>query len=105
MAGEAAARIGVHLHRHVLSDADLCQILLRQIEIDKHRIERLERDDGGAGGDVLAQIDLSHAELPGEGRADGFLVDHRLLRRHLGTGGLERAEIAVHHRLRHALHL
>ena len=53
--------------------ADLGQLLLGQVEIDVDRVERLERDDGVARLEVLAQIDEADAKAPRKGRLDGPL--------------------------------
>src|SRR6185369_12408627 len=65
-------------------------------EIDKDRIDRLQRDDRGAGREVLAEVDLADAEPAGEWRHDRLLIDLRAdqldLRRRLfalGGGGVE----------------
>ena len=45
--------------------------------------------------EILAEIDGADAEMAGEGRADEFLVDQRLLLRHLRLRVLELGGVAV----------
>ncbi len=82
-----------------LPDLDVRERLLRHVEIDQDRIERLQRDDGRAGGQVLADVDLANAQPPGERRPDDLLLDQRLLRRHLGAGRFQRRHIGIDIRL------
>ena len=51
-------------------------MLLRQREVHIHRIERLQRDDGRAVVEKLAEVDLADARPAGERGADGLLGDH-----------------------------
>ena len=69
---------------------DLLELLLRQIEIDEDRIERLQRDHHRARADKLAGIHRSDAEMARERRSQGLLRDDRLL---LGDLSLQRFEI------------
>ena len=54
--------------------------LLRQREVEKDRIHRLQIDDRAARGDELPQIRFADAEGAVEGRADDFLRNQRTLR-------------------------
>jgi len=44
----------------------------------------LKSDDGGAGGQELADIDRADSEPARKGRVEGLLRQQRLLLRHLG---------------------
>ena len=45
---ERAPGIGIGRHLDFLSDGDLPKRLLRQVEIDEHRIEMLQRNNSGS---------------------------------------------------------
>src|SRR5579859_2755928 len=62
-------------HRH--PERHRLELLLRQGEIDVHAVRRLEHRDGRAGVEVLAQVHLPDAELPGERRAHHLARDLR----------------------------
>ena len=68
-----------------LADLEVLERLLRHVEVDQDRIERLQRDDGRSRRQVLAEIDLADAQPSGERRPDDLLLDQRLLRRDLGA--------------------
>ena len=82
-----------------LADFEVRERLLRHVEIDQDRIERLQRDDGRARVQVLTEIDLANAEPSGERCLDDLLLDQRLLRRHLRAGRFQRRRIGVESRL------
>ena len=84
---------------------ELVDRLLRHEEIDVDRIERLQRHDRGAGGEILAEIDRANAEMPGERRAQGFLVEDRLLLGDLRLGVLQIGRIGIERRLADRLKL
>ncbi len=64
------------------------------IEVHEDGVERLQRHDGRARGEVLADIHLANAQAAGERRLDDFLLDQRLLRRDLGASGFQRRHVA-----------
>ena len=68
-------------------------------EVDLHAVEILQRDDDGADGDVLADVDAGDAERAGERRLDRLLIDDRLraLARRLGDAelGLDGVEVGL----------
>ena len=97
--------IGIDLRRDRLADPDLVQRLLRQEEVDIDRIERLQGHDGGAGSQILADIDRADAEMAGERRAQHLLVDHRLLLLDLRARVLQVEVVDVHDRLADRLRL
>jgi hypothetical protein len=57
---------------------ELRQLLLGQVEVDEDGVERLERDDGVARLEVLAEVHEADAEPSREGRLDRPLVDRGL---------------------------
>ena len=75
LAGKARARISIHRRRRRLSDLEMRKRLLRDIEVDQDGIERLQRHHRGAGGQVLALVNLANPQSPCEGCLDGFLID------------------------------
>lgn len=62
---------------HGAADLQLTSGLLRNAEVHVDRIERLERDQRIAAGQVLSQVDVTNAQNPGEGRADRLALNHR----------------------------
>jgi hypothetical protein len=88
---------------HGLPDLQLAQRLLRQVEIDKKRVQLLQGDDLGADRQILADIDLTDAEPPCERRADLLLRHQRLLRLHLCLRGLQIGAIGIDLTLRHGV--
>ena len=62
LALEDLARIGVDADLDGLADLRLADVLLGHREIDVDRIELLQRHDGRAGRNILADIDLAQAE-------------------------------------------
>ena len=79
----------VERQRDFLADVQLAEILLRQMEVDEHRIELLQRHDHRAGIEIRARIDRDDAGAAGERRAQLFLRDVDLLLLHRGLLGLE----------------
>ena len=75
---EHPVREGIDANLDRLADRESGARLLRQGEVDVELVEIGEGDDRRAGVEILADIDLAHAELAGERRADQFLVDQRL---------------------------
>ena len=82
-----------------MSDRHAVQGLLRQHEIEIDGVERLQRDDHRAGADILPEVDAANAQASGEGRAQGFLRDHRFLLRDLGICAFEIGDIRIDGRL------
>ncbi len=68
-------RIGGHPYSE--SRLDLCQLLLRQAEIDEYRVDRLERHDRVALFKVLTKIYVTDPESAAKRCADVFFRDHR----------------------------
>jgi hypothetical protein len=86
VAGEGRPRIRFHGDANGLAGPEVGDVLLRQVEVDVDRVERLQRHDLGAGSQVLTEVDLTDADASGEGSADGFLGDHRALIVDVGDG-------------------
>ena len=83
LAGEGLVLEGVDLHGNRLAQPNLIDRLLRHEEVDKDRIERLQRHDDRSGPEILAEIDGADAEMAGKRRAQEFLVEDGLLLGHL----------------------
>ena len=91
--------IGIGVDHDGLADRELAELLLRQVEIDVDRIDRLQRDDRIARIDVLPRIDRGDAETSGKRRAHGLLVDERGLLRDLRLLALQVGGVRVELRL------
>ena len=89
---EYAALEGVDPDLHRLADREVGARLLRQGEVDIEIVEIGQGDDRRAGVEELADLDLAHAELAGEGRAHQLLGDDRL---GVGDARLGDGEVAL----------
>ena len=69
--------------------------MLRHEEIEKDRIERLQRHDDGPGAEILAEVDGADAEMAGKRRAQEFLVEDRLLLGDLRLGVFQIGRVGV----------
>ena len=88
-----------------LADLDLLQRLLRQEEIDKDRVERLQRHDRRCRrSDIGRDRPRGCRDARRTARA-GLLVDHRLLLRDLGARVLQIDGIGIDRRLADRLRL
>ena len=88
-----------------LAQAHLIDRLLRHEEIEKDRIERLQRDDDRSGAEILAEVDGANAEVAGKRRAQNLLVEDRLLLGHLRLGVLQIGGVGIQGGLADRLHL
>ena len=61
--------------RTLPADAHLAGVLLRHAEVHVDRIQRLQRHERVAAGQVLTEVDLADAEDAGERRADRLPLD------------------------------
>jgi hypothetical protein len=96
LALEGDAGVGIHRRAHRLADLQLAERLLRHVEVDVDGVERLQRDHGGAGGQVLAFVDLTNPELPANGARTVFSSMSALLRDDLRAGGFQvRASVST----------
>ena len=73
------------MHAHLRADAKILQVLLRQGEVDVDRVHGLQRHDGVAAVEVLANVDPADAQHAVEAGADGLALDGGL---GVGDGGL-----------------
>ena len=89
---EHAALEGIDPDLHRLAHREIGARLLRQGEVDIEIVEVGQGDDRRAGVQVLADLDLAHAELAGEGRAHQLLGDDRL---GVGDSRLGHGEVAL----------
>ena len=62
---------------HAAADAHLAGRLLRHAEVHVDRIQRLQRHQRVAAGQVLTEVDLADAEHAGERRPDRLPLDRR----------------------------
>src|ERR1700722_5102098 len=70
------------------ADARLEGSLLRHAEVHINRIQRLQRDDGLTGSEVLSEIDLANAQNTGERSVNRFSRDCGTNLAYIGFGGV-----------------
>jgi len=93
---EGLARVGGHLHQHLLAQAQARQRLLWDVEVDVQAGQILQGGNHRAGGQVLADVHLANADGATERRVDAFLdllrlelFNHRLIAPVLGGQAIE----------------
>ncbi len=94
--GRRGVRHALDAHLHLAARPQAADLLLRHREVHVQRVERLQRHDRCAAGQVLAEVHLPDAQDTGERRADQLpldrgpdLADPRLGLLVLGAGAIE----------------
>ncbi len=72
---------------HRLVDLQQRQLLFGNREVDPHRVQVLQGHHGGAGRQILAEVDFRDTHRAAERRRQLLLVEHRLQLVHLRGGG------------------